>query len=67
MFFNTFLVFAAISSSAVLDAHARGALTGSVTCSGITGAIGVQAAGFGILASIPRDGWSPKPFEQTPR
>ncbi|KAJ7106617.1 hypothetical protein C8R44DRAFT_714955 [Mycena epipterygia] len=58
MFFNTFLVFAAISSSAFLDAHAHGALTG------ITGANGVQAAGFGIIASTPRTGSTRKPFEQ---
>ncbi|KAJ6533964.1 hypothetical protein DFH09DRAFT_1043560 [Mycena vulgaris] len=58
MFFNTFVVFAAVSSSAFLNAHAHGTITG------VTGANGVQAAGFGIIATTPRDGSSPKPFEQ---
>ncbi|KAJ7357190.1 hypothetical protein DFH08DRAFT_851283 [Mycena albidolilacea] len=58
MFFNTFIVFAAISSSALLHVQAHGTITG------VTGANGVQAAGFGIIASTPRDGSSPKPFEQ---
>ncbi|KAJ6498188.1 hypothetical protein DFH09DRAFT_1052141 [Mycena vulgaris] len=58
MLFNTFIAFAAVSSSAFLNAHAHGTITG------VTGANGVQAAGFGIIASTPRDGSSPKPFEQ---
>ncbi|KAJ6459500.1 hypothetical protein DFH09DRAFT_1296872 [Mycena vulgaris] len=58
MFFNTFVVFAAVSSSAFLNAHAHGTITG------VTGANGVQAAGFGIIASTPRNGATPKPFEQ---
>jgi len=58
MFFNTFIVFAAVSSSVFLNAHAHGTITG------VTGANGVQAAGFGILASTPRNGATPKPFEQ---
>ncbi|KAJ7492790.1 putative gEgh 16 protein [Mycena latifolia] len=58
MFFNTFLVFVAVSSSTFLNAHAHGTITG------VTGANGVQAAGFGIIASTPRDGSTPKPFEQ---
>jgi len=58
MFFNTFFVFAAVSSSAFLNAHAHGTITG------LTGANGVQAAGFGIIASTPRNGITPKPFEQ---
>ncbi|KAJ7125329.1 hypothetical protein C8R44DRAFT_852117 [Mycena epipterygia] len=58
MFFNTLLVFATISSSAFLNAHAHGAMTG------VTGANGVQAAGFGIVASTPRNGATPNPFEQ---
>ncbi|KAJ6596151.1 hypothetical protein DFH09DRAFT_128051 [Mycena vulgaris] len=58
MFFNTFIVFAAVSSSAFLNAHAHGTITG------VTGANGVQAAGFGIIASTPRDGSTKKPFEQ---
>ncbi|KAJ7853358.1 hypothetical protein B0H14DRAFT_2354431 [Mycena olivaceomarginata] len=36
--------------------------TGTIT--GVTGANGVQAAGFGIIATTPRTGSSPKPFEQ---
>ncbi|KAJ7783600.1 hypothetical protein DFH07DRAFT_864567 [Mycena maculata] len=58
MFFNTFLAFVAASSSAFLHAHAHGTITG------VTGANGVQAAGFGIIASTPRDGSTPIPFEQ---
>ncbi|KAJ7674406.1 hypothetical protein B0H17DRAFT_1241221 [Mycena rosella] len=58
MFFNTFLVFAAVSSHTFLNAHAHGTITG------VTGANGVQAAGFGIIATTPRDGSTPKPFEQ---
>ncbi|KAJ6574938.1 hypothetical protein B0H19DRAFT_619722 [Mycena capillaripes] len=58
MFFNTFIVFAAISSSTLLNVHAHGTITG------VTGANGVQAAGFGIIASTPRNGATPKPFEQ---
>jgi len=58
MFFNTFFVFVAVSSSALLNAHAHGTITG------VTGANGVQAAGFGIIASTPRNGASPNPFEQ---
>ncbi|KAJ7304556.1 hypothetical protein DFH08DRAFT_721746, partial [Mycena albidolilacea] len=34
------------------------------TITGVTGANGVQAAGFGIIATTPRTGSSPKPFEQ---
>ncbi|KAJ7687873.1 hypothetical protein B0H17DRAFT_939051 [Mycena rosella] len=34
------------------------------TITGVTGANGVQAAGFGIIASTPRDGSTRKPFEQ---
>ncbi|KAJ7879313.1 hypothetical protein B0H14DRAFT_2500757 [Mycena olivaceomarginata] len=58
MFFNTFIAFAAISSSALLHVQAHGTITG------VTGANGVQAAGFGIIATTPRTGSSPKPFEQ---
>ncbi|KAJ7679312.1 hypothetical protein DFH06DRAFT_1278925 [Mycena polygramma] len=58
MFFNTVLVLAAVSGSALLNVQAHGTITG------VTGANGVQAAGFGIIASTPRDGSSPKPFEQ---
>ncbi|KAJ6550207.1 hypothetical protein B0H19DRAFT_952140 [Mycena capillaripes] len=76
MFFNTFIVFAAISSSALLNVHAHGTFSrprchplihltehaGTIT--GVTGANGVQAAGFGIIATTPRNGATPKPFEQ---
>ncbi|KAF7351991.1 GEgh 16 [Mycena venus] len=58
MFFNTFIVFAAVSSSALLNVQAHGTITG------VTGANGVQAAGFGIIASTPRDGTTRKPFQQ---
>jgi len=58
MFFNTFIVFAAVSSSVLLNVQAHGTITG------VTGANGVQAAGFGIIASTPRTGSTPKPFEQ---
>ncbi|KAJ7463001.1 hypothetical protein FB451DRAFT_1266548 [Mycena latifolia] len=58
MFFNTFIVFAAVSASALLKVQAHGTITG------VTGANGVQAAGFGIIASTPRDGSTRKPFEQ---
>ncbi|KAJ7692763.1 hypothetical protein B0H17DRAFT_1159601 [Mycena rosella] len=58
MFFNTFIVFAVASSSALLNVQAHGTITG------VTGANGVQAAGFGIIASTPRDGSTRKPFEQ---
>ncbi|KAJ7021206.1 hypothetical protein C8F04DRAFT_1141664 [Mycena alexandri] len=58
MFFKTFIVFAAVSSSALLNVQAHGTITG------VTGANGVQAAGFGIIASTPRDGSTRKPFEQ---
>jgi len=58
MFFNTFIVFAAVSSSALLHVQAHGTITG------VTGANGVQAAGFGIIATTPRNGGLPKPFEQ---
>ncbi|KAJ7071195.1 putative gEgh 16 protein [Mycena amicta] len=54
MFFNTLLVLLAVCSSV----RAHGTITG------VTGANGVQAAGFGIIASTPRTGSSPKPFEQ---
>ncbi|KAJ7042415.1 hypothetical protein C8F04DRAFT_1207932 [Mycena alexandri] len=58
MFFNTFIAFAAVSSSAFLNVQAHGTITG------VTGANGVQAAGFGIIATTPRNGGLPKPFEQ---
>ncbi|KAK7064369.1 GEgh 16 [Favolaschia claudopus] len=58
MFFNTFVVFVAISFSSLLNVHAHGTITG------VTGANGVKAAGFGIIASTPRDGSRPNPFEQ---
>ncbi|KAJ7736450.1 hypothetical protein B0H16DRAFT_1664834 [Mycena metata] len=58
MFFKTFIVFAAVSSSALLNVQAHGTITG------VTGANGVQAAGFGIIVSTPRDGSTRKPFEQ---
>jgi len=58
MFFNTLIAFAAVSSSALLNVHAHGTITG------VTGANGVQASGFGILASTPRNGATPVPFEQ---
>ncbi|KAJ7654996.1 putative gEgh 16 protein [Mycena polygramma] len=58
MFFNTLLVLSAVSSSALLNVQAHGTITA------VTGANGVQAAGFGIIASTPRNGASPKPFEQ---
>ncbi|KAF7337112.1 GEgh 16 [Mycena venus] len=58
MFFNTFIVLAAVSSSALLNVQAHGTITG------VTGANGVQAAGFGIIATTPRDGSTRKPFEQ---
>ncbi|KAF7375951.1 GEgh 16 [Mycena sanguinolenta] len=58
MFFNSFLVFAAISSSALLNVQAHGTITE------VTGANGVKGAGFGILASTPRNGATPNPFEQ---
>ncbi|KAJ6529242.1 hypothetical protein B0H19DRAFT_1384955 [Mycena capillaripes] len=50
--------FAAVSSLVLLNVQAHGTITG------VTGANGVQAAGFGILASTPRTGSTPKPFEQ---
>jgi len=58
MFFNTFIVLAAISSSALLNVQAHGTITS------VTGANGVTGAGFGIIASTPRDGSTPVPFEQ---
>ncbi|KAF8170259.1 hypothetical protein K438DRAFT_218202 [Mycena galopus ATCC 62051] len=58
MFFNTLIAFAAVSSSALLNVQAHGTITG------VTGANGVQASGFGILASTPRNGATPVPFEQ---
>ncbi|KAF7339618.1 GEgh 16 [Mycena sanguinolenta] len=58
MFFNTFIVLAAISSSALLNVQAHGTITS------VTGANGVTGAGFGIIASTPRDGSTPNPFEQ---
>ncbi|KAF8213242.1 hypothetical protein K438DRAFT_1564710 [Mycena galopus ATCC 62051] len=76
MFFNTFIVFAAISSSALLNVQAHGTFSSFLlpsprrltrwagTITGVTGANGVQASGFGILASTPRDGSTPVPFEQ---
>jgi len=57
MFFNTFFVFLAVSST-FLSAHAHGTITA------VTGANGVNGAGFGIIASTPRDGSSKVPFEQ---
>ncbi|KAJ7766045.1 hypothetical protein B0H16DRAFT_1453941 [Mycena metata] len=51
MFFKSFIVFAAISSSAFLNVQAHGTITG------VTGA-------NGIIASTPRDGSTRKPFEQ---
>ncbi|KAJ6612710.1 hypothetical protein B0H10DRAFT_2177356 [Mycena sp. CBHHK59/15] len=57
MLFN-FLIYAAASSSLLLNVQAHGTITG------VTGANGVQAAGFGIIATTPRNGASPKPFEQ---
>jgi len=57
MFFNTFFVFLAVSS-AFLSAQAHGTITL------VTGANGVNGAGFGIIASTPRDGSSKVPFEQ---
>jgi len=37
---------------------------GHGTITGVTGANGVQAAGFGIIASTPRDGTTRRPFQQ---
>ncbi|KAJ7630767.1 putative gEgh 16 protein [Roridomyces roridus] len=58
MFFNTLTVFSALAASTFLNVHAHGTITG------VTGANGVQAAGFGIIASTPRNGATPVPFEQ---
>ncbi|KAJ7183754.1 hypothetical protein C8R46DRAFT_984958 [Mycena filopes] len=59
---NSFLrlLFAAAASSSVLllNVHAHGTITG------VTGANGVQAAGFGIIATTPRTGTTRKPFQQ---
>lgn len=58
MFSKTILASLALLSSLVAPALGHGTITA------ITGANGVQAAGFGILASTPRNGALPKPFEQ---
>ncbi|KAJ7207898.1 hypothetical protein GGX14DRAFT_365955 [Mycena pura] len=57
MFSNAVLVFLAVSST-LLSAHAHGTITA------VTGANGVNGAGFGIIASTPRNGALPIPFEQ---
>ncbi|KAJ7232260.1 hypothetical protein C8J57DRAFT_1383932 [Mycena rebaudengoi] len=53
MLLNTLLVWASISSAL---AHS--------TITGVAGANGVKAAGFGIIASTPRDGSKKNPFQQ---
>ncbi|KAJ7293410.1 hypothetical protein C8J57DRAFT_25321 [Mycena rebaudengoi] len=58
MLSTTFLLFAAASSSFFLNVHAHGTITA------VKGANGVQAAGFGIIESTPRDGSRAKPFQQ---
>jgi len=52
-----------VFSAAVLAALI-GQAAGHGTITGVTGANGVQAAGFGIIADTPRNGALPKPFEQ---
>lgn len=58
MCFKSLLVLATVCSSAFLTVHAHGTITA------VTGANGIQAAGFGIIATTPRNGALPKPFEQ---
>ncbi|KAK7053651.1 GEgh 16 [Favolaschia claudopus] len=58
MFFKTLVVLAALSSSTFFSVHAHGTVTS------VAGANGVKAAGFGIIASTPRDGTKRNPFQQ---
>jgi len=56
MFFS--LQSAALAALLIAQVSAHGTITG------ITGANGVKAQGFGIVASTPRTGSTPNPFEQ---
>ncbi|KAJ7152459.1 hypothetical protein C8R46DRAFT_906606 [Mycena filopes] len=58
MFSNSFILLVAAASSVLLNVQAHGTITG------VTGANGVQAAGFGIIATTPRTGTTRKPFQQ---
>jgi len=55
--------YSTLFSTALLVVSLTGAAAhGTIT--GVTGANGVQAAGFGIIANTPRNGALPVPFEQ---
>ncbi|KAF7306763.1 hypothetical protein MIND_00468000 [Mycena indigotica] len=56
MFFNVNTVLVLLSVSSLVRSH--GAITG------VTGNNNVKAAAFGIIATTPRTGSTPKPFEQ---
>jgi len=58
MFCNNKLVFTAVLAALASQVSAHGTITA------VTGANGVDATGFGIIASTPRDGGLPVPFEQ---
>ena len=61
MYFTTTLCSALV---AVLLATPEVAAHGTITA--VSGANGVQAAGFGILADTPRDGSRANPFQVCP-
>lgn len=58
MFFNALLASVVVAASLVSQTSAHGTITA------VTGANGVNAAGFGIIATTPRDGSKANPFEQ---
>ncbi|CAK5264597.1 unnamed protein product [Mycena citricolor] len=58
MLSRALLVFVALLHTCTLNVSAHGTITK------IQGANGVAGAGFGILASTPRNGATPNPFEQ---
>ncbi|EIM90688.1 uncharacterized protein STEHIDRAFT_90522 [Stereum hirsutum FP-91666 SS1] len=59
MFFSkSFVALVALASSLVAPTLAHGTITA------IAGANGVNSQGFGVISSTPRDGSTPKPFEQ---
>ncbi|CAK5274899.1 unnamed protein product, partial [Mycena citricolor] len=58
MFSRALIVFVTLLHACTLNVSAHGTITK------IQGANGVAGAGFGIIASTPRDGSRPNPFEQ---
>jgi hypothetical protein len=61
MLFSASFVLIGLVSLPLQSVYGHGVITA------VTGANGVNGAGFGVVASTPRDGSTPKPFEVSKR